>query len=88
VANDLDQVRGGEERMEKIRETVMQSFFDGDDTNKCVAKLLILHLINQRQLEDHMRRSGNGKLFIPKWLSKAMWNEDRFGQTQIEEKVR
>lgn len=65
VAHDLDQVNGNTGKMQEIQDTIMKSFFDSDNIDKCVSSLLILHLSNQRQLEDYMRHSGNGKLFIP-----------------------
>lgn len=66
VAHDLDQANGNAERMEQVQDTVMKCFYDGDNVEKCVAHLMILHLTNQRQLERHIGQAGKGKLFLPK----------------------
>jgi len=67
VAADLDKKNGNEEKMQKIRDTVMNCFMESKTVKFCTALLLIQHLSNQGELESIMRdQGGGGGMWLPK----------------------
>ena len=58
VAEDLDKVHETDERVSEIMDKIVDSFSNGRSVQTCSSLLLLVHLKNQRELEDLHRRSG------------------------------
>lgn len=65
VAADLDKANENEESTTKIIDTAMNYFMENKTLDECAMVLKGYHMLNQRQLENIMRQSGGGKLYLP-----------------------
>lgn len=64
VAEELDTALSSTETLDQLTEFIVDQFMKSIPVEKCATLVMLKHMANQRKLEDIMRQSGTGGIYM------------------------